>query len=147
MCQRQGHLNIRTTDDLIKDISDLTGDEYTLLDDYNGARIQVRIRHNVCGTVQEYDPHRFLDGQRCRKCRKILTDREFRDHVNKCSLGRYEILGRPTQNLYRIHDNVTGIDREMLKAKIMQELSRPTLSPLLPLEGRDSTAPARTERK
>ena len=147
VCQRQGHLDIRTTDDLIKDISDLTGDEYTLLDDYNGARIPVRIRHNVCGTAQEYDPHRFLDGQRCRKCRKILTDREFRDHVNKCSLGRYEILSRPTQNLYRIHDNVTGIDREMLKAKIMQELSRPTLSPLLPLEGRDSTAPTRNERK
>ena len=147
VCQRQGHLDIRTTDDLARDIADLTGDEYTLLDAYEGARTPVRIRHNSCGTVQEYSPHRFLDGQRCRKCRKILTDSEFRAYVGQCSFGRYEVTERPTKNLYRIHDSVTDTDREMPKAKILQELSRPTPSLLLPLEDRDDAAPMRAERK
>ena len=147
VCQRQGHLDIRTTNDLVKDISDLTGNEYTLLDTYEGARTPVKIRHNICKTVQEYMPHRFLDGQRCRKCRKILTEREFSEYVKQYSLGRYEVTGRPTRNMYRIHDNVTGEDREMLKAKALQELSRPTPSPLLPLDGKGDPEPVRNKRK
>ena len=147
VCQRQGHLDIRTTNDLVKDISDLTGNEYTLLDTYEGARTPVTIRHNICKTVQEYMPHRFLDGQRCRKCRKILTEREFSEYVKQYSLGRYEVTGRPTRNMYRIHDNVTGEDREMLKAKALQELSRPTPSPLLPLDGKGDPEPVRNKRK
>ena len=146
-CQRQGHLDIRTTNDLIKDISDLTGDEYTLLGTYKGARVPVKIRHNVCKTVQQYAPHRFLDGQRCRKCRKILTYREFSDYVRQYSLGRYEVAGRPTKNMYKIHDNETGADREMLKAKVMQELSRPTPSPILPLDEKGNAVLVHNARK
>lgn len=63
VCERREHLRVRTTDDLISDIVDLVGDEYTLLSEYINPRTKVLIRHNKCGNAQKYKPYDFLDGR------------------------------------------------------------------------------------
>lgn len=147
VCERKGHLQVRTTEDLKSDIHDLTGNEYTLLTPYTGPREPIKIRHNKCGTTQEYLAHRFLDGARCRVCHIELTAGEFKDFVERYSLGRYTVTGRPTRNLYRVHDNVDNTDTDMTKSRVLQELKRPTPSSLLPLEQKDANAVMRPERK
>ena len=52
-----------------QEIYDRVGDEYTLVDTYKDIYTRVSIRHNKCGTTQEYIPHHFLDGIRCSKCK------------------------------------------------------------------------------
>ena len=50
VCQRKGHLAIRTSEDFRQDLWDLVGDEYSLVGEYNGPHSYLQIKHNVCGT-------------------------------------------------------------------------------------------------
>ena len=135
----------------IQEIYDLTGDEYTLLGSYAGMNTGVSIKHNKCGKVQRYKPAAFLDGSRCKYCNEYISENHFKRIVSEVSLGRYEVTSKRTENLYTITDTSTGRRVDLSKAKILQELRRPTSSELLPLdavgkEPDNSTAIATTER-
>jgi len=139
VCRRKGHLQIRTTEDFRSDVFDLTGDEYSLVGEYNGPHNYLTIWHNVCGTKQEYRPYYFLDGGRCRCCHVEMTEEEFKDYVSKVSMGRYVIEGKATKNLYEVKDTFSGGSIRLNKLKILQELQRPTPSPILQVEARDDS--------
>ena len=145
ICERQGHLAKRTDDDLKEDIRALTGDEYSLIGHYTDSKTKVEIRHNVCGKSHMYRPYYFLEGQRCPYCTKDSTESEFVDYVQRVSLGRYYVDGKKSKNLYRIKDSVTGSMVPLSKVQTLQELHRPTLSPYLPLEKKNTDTEIRKD--
>ncbi len=60
-------------------VSELTGDEYTIISDFKYNGTSVMLRHNKCGKSQIYSPMGFLNGDRCSICtNKVRTDP---DHV------------------------------------------------------------------
>ncbi len=134
VCERQGHINVRTDEDFRRDIKNLTGNEYSLAGHYNGPRNPIAIRHNVCNRIHEYKPYYFLDGGRCPYCSsKNVSFQMFCEYVIHVSYGRYSVTGRPSRNLYEITDSKDGSVLHMSRNRILQELNRPTTSPVLPL--------------
>jgi len=125
---------VRTEETFRQEIRDLTGDEYTLAGPYLDKDHKVMIRHNTCGREQAYWPHAFLDGQRCRFCTREVTDEALASCLEETSCGRYVFRKRETRNLVLVEDTKTGEKKRLSTAKIMQELKRPTPSPVLPMD-------------
>lgn len=46
----------------------LVGDEYLILDKYNGAKNKMKFKHKKCGCIFEMIPDSILRGHRCPKC-------------------------------------------------------------------------------
>lgn len=63
-----GLQNTKTHEDFIKEVYNLVGDEYTILDKYTNAKIKIKIKHNKCGYIYKVTPDSFLQGTRCLKC-------------------------------------------------------------------------------
>lgn len=117
----------------LQNVRDLVGDEYTVLEPYVSTKTPLAIRHNVCHTTQTYAPKHFLDGQRCKVCQRRISDTEFARIVSEVSYGRYTCTERMPPNKVVIRDAETDMDKTMTAQRVMQELFRPTPSPILPL--------------
>jgi uncharacterized protein with PIN domain len=64
------HGNIRKTNDQFKkEVFDLVGSDYTVLDAYINNATKLRVKHNICGNVYKVRPVDFLSHQtRCPYC-------------------------------------------------------------------------------
>ena len=96
----------KTPEQFRKEVYERVGDEYTFLDDYDGAHTKIRCRHNKCGHVWETKPNVFLMGHGCPKCGMepfIKLSKEVADFymialmVEQKSTGRVSIV----QNEYK----------------------------------------------
>lgn len=59
----------RNTEMFKNEVSDLVGEEYTVLGEFVGVETKVEIRHNKCGYVYPSSPKHFLfSNSRCPKC-------------------------------------------------------------------------------
>lgn len=67
--------------------------EYELLNEYVNSRTKVTLKH-ICGHEYQVRPSKFIEGQRCPKCkkRKCLTHNEFLKEVEVMGKGQYEAL-------------------------------------------------------
>lgn len=138
ICQRLKVNNTKPENVFIKDVADLVGDEYTVLEKYVSSKTPIDIRHNSCGTVQKFAPKHFLDGQRCKVCKRLISSEEFSKIVSEVSMGRYVCVNRtPSYNVV-IQDTISGEEKTMTVRRALQELRRPTQSNYLPLEKRNS---------
>ena len=135
---------LSTKDIFIREIKELTGDDYTLEGEYVDRTTKVRIRHNRCNHSREYIPSHFLDGARCKKCTPEYTRTELERVVREVSLGKYVWAGSKTNNLEIALDTETGEEKYLSQQKILQELLRPTPSPILPLKERNLNVPLPT---
>lgn len=133
-------------DDFKKIIRDLTGDEYTLVGKFKDMNTRVDIRHNTCGNVADYIPSDFADGRRCKVCTQFLRTKELTKAITSLSDGRYQLGAKRTANLYSVIDTETDASRDLSSAKILQELRRPTLSPILPLSRKGNETKVVTNR-
>ncbi len=109
----------------------LTGAEYTFI----GKSVEqgkIIIRHNSCGKKHIYRRKFFFDGGRCPFCKESITPTELCKIVKEVSLGRYEIAGH-SRTRYVVRDSISGQEKSLTKARILQELRRPTQSNILPL--------------
>lgn len=59
----------RTTEDFKNEVEEIVGEEYSVLGEYEKSTSKIKMCHNVCGTIFEPTPARFLSGTRCPKCR------------------------------------------------------------------------------
>lgn len=50
--------------------------EYSVLEEYVGARTKIKIKHNNCGTIWEITPDNILRGYGCPKCGRIKSDKK-----------------------------------------------------------------------
>lgn len=80
----------------------LVGDEYTIVKGFRSQKEKIALRHNTCGRTQEYQANHFLDGQRCKYCKRINSEawntglkflRQYKEeygHVNVPKRDRYK---------------------------------------------------------
>lgn len=130
----------RTEATFKKEIADLTGDEYSLDGPYRDMKHRVRIKHQVCGHVQEYLPANFLDGFRCSECTPVLGKEHYDQSIREISDGRYRILATRSHVLCTIEDTQTGRHLDIYPRKALAELKRPTPSSILPLESKKTVS-------
>lgn len=89
----------KTNGEFIKEVYDLVGDEYTFLEEYNGALSNILCRHNICKHEWKIRPNNFLTGYRCPKCAtdrvinaKMKSNYEFLEEVFNAVGYEYEFL-------------------------------------------------------
>ncbi len=65
----------KTHDEFLQEVADLVQDEYKVLTQYIGTTIKIDMRHNTCGFEYKVMPSSFLQGNRCPKCSKRVSQR------------------------------------------------------------------------
>lgn len=86
----------KTTEEVKKEIYDLVGDEYTLVGEYEGTNIPVKLYHKTCGNVYSVRLRHFLRAnRRCSYCygNHKKTTEEFKREVKKLVGDDYTVLG------------------------------------------------------
>ncbi|HDK7194924.1 TPA: hypothetical protein PTV74_003231 [Clostridium botulinum] len=81
-CHRGGK---KSHEEFVEEVSELAGDEYTVLGKYIKSSKNIRMRHNKCG-YDEWDvaPDNFLRGTRCPKCAyERISKAQIERHKNK----------------------------------------------------------------
>ena len=72
----------RDTEQLKREINDITNGEYELLSEYKTMNDKVTIVHKKCGNIYENTPHHFLDGgNRCPKCSISKGEKHIDDYL------------------------------------------------------------------
>lgn len=62
-----------TNEEFINKVYEKVQDEYTFLEEYNGTKFPIKVRHNKCGYEYKVAPYNFVSmGHRCLKCGKQL---------------------------------------------------------------------------
>src|SRR5258706_651963 len=58
----------KTPEEFSKELYELVGDEYSVLEEYINNKTKIEITHNVCGYNWSTTPTNFLRGRRCPRC-------------------------------------------------------------------------------
>ncbi len=119
------------------EIHDLVGDNYTLAGEYVDINTEIAIRHNYCGNTEKYKPRQFLNGLRCSKCSPKIHKNSFKKLVSDISKELYICEEYESKNCVHIKNTETNETLIMTTDKVLQELLRPTPSPILPTDKRD----------
>lgn len=87
----------KSHEDFIKEVYNLTQDEYSVLDKYTLSNKKIRIQHNSkkCNNYKmSIIPDSFLRGTRCPRCYGNIkkTDIEFKKEVKEISNNTYKVL-------------------------------------------------------
>lgn len=94
----------KTHEQFVKEVSDLFGDEYTVLGKYMGSTSKIKLRHNTCGHEYETVASYILRKRRCPRCfggmRK--TQEQFEQDVRNLVGEDYTVLGEYKNNLTKI---------------------------------------------
>ena len=107
----------KTHEQFIQEVTNLTGDEFTFLEEYVNWKTKLLCRHNKCGHVWKVSPHNFLHGNRCPNCspkRKISLE-EFLSTITKTH-PHIELMGdyvnSSTKTLFKC--NICGHEWETI---------------------------------
>lgn len=120
---------IKTNDRFIEEYRSLVGEEYLFLEDYQGAKTKISIRHNVCRQEYEVTPDCFLGGSRCLYCvhertRKRLTKstKQFKSEVKELHGDEYTVIGEYEggQTKIKMLHNQCGKEYETTPANILK---------------------------
>ena len=119
--------------DHLKDrIRAVVGNEYSLISTSISESKRVIIRHNICGNSQIYYPGSFLIGKRCSFCREPVAVEKKVALIPYLSNGEYEVLSISENSMCVIRNVQSRQEFKMQWEYIIQELIRPTPSPILP---------------
>jgi len=107
-CPRCSGKYKRTHEDFLKEVYDLVGDEYTVLNTYksDGTKKPDKIKflHTNCKNIFEMRAHDFLkNGHRCPVCAnkkigidKLLTNEEFLNKIKELNITQFTFLEKYT---------------------------------------------------
>lgn len=73
----------KTTEMFKKEVFDLVGNDYIVLDEYVNAHTKVKFKHIACNNIFRMKPNSFLTGQRCPKCRQSKAEKKIMDILDK----------------------------------------------------------------
>lgn len=76
----------KTDEQFREEVEELTGDEYTVLEEYKTNATKINFKHNTCGYVFPMAPVYFLNGNRCPFCARAArkkTNEQFLQEVEK----------------------------------------------------------------
>lgn len=89
----------KTHKQFLEEIRNITGEEYEVLETYEGAFKKIKFIHKKCGTEFYISPNKFLSGKRCPICFKPKTSNKkkntevFKKEVFDIVGNEYELLG------------------------------------------------------
>lgn len=63
-----------TQEEFEKRIKEQGNGEYTPLEDYQGSKTPILMKHNNCGKEWKIRPENFMMGQRCPRCSKKFKE-------------------------------------------------------------------------
>lgn len=95
-----------THDIFIKKISNLVGDEYSVMSEYKGANTPIKMKHNKCSCKEgfyewEITPHNFMDSKhRC----------PYESHQNKYNIDIFK------ERLFQYHPEYKCIDKDYINS-------------------------------
>lgn len=76
----------KTDAEFRKEVFELVGDEYTVLDKYVDSQTKIRMKHNKCGNIWLVGPSHFLHKTRCPKCQAKQAQNQRRWTDAQCQL-------------------------------------------------------------
>lgn len=84
----------KTHENFLKEVYDLVGEEYSLLEKYEKVNVKIKFKHINCNKVFSMTPHSFLSGRRCPHCfgTPKKTTGQFKEEVFQLVGNEYEIL-------------------------------------------------------
>ena len=91
----------KSTEHFKKEISNIVGDEYSVIGEYKNNKEKVKMLHNNCGNEYEVTPGHFLSsGRRCPYCKggSPKTKNIFPQKFEEVSMGHYELLSEYKTN-------------------------------------------------
>ena len=94
-CPYCAGLKKKTLEEFKKEVYDLVGDEYSVLNEYRGNHIKIKIKHNKCGNEYYVRPSNFLNGNKCPLCLEMplrKTDKQFKKEVFDLVGDEYTLL-------------------------------------------------------
>ena len=96
--RRKNHVR-RTPESYRKEVSEITGGEYSVLGDFVNTKTKILHQHLVCGTVWDVTPNNFINvGSRCPSCVFYRNlDKSHKAFVKKVDLiwgSEFTVLGK-----------------------------------------------------
>jgi hypothetical protein len=89
----------KTTEDYKKEVFDLVGEEFIVLNEYINTHTPIKMKHSKCKNELEIAPTHFLGGTRCRYCsykensaKKKYSTEEVSKVIKEISENKYELL-------------------------------------------------------
>lgn len=75
----------KSNEKFLREVSELTGEDYTFLGKYESSKVKIPVRHNICGYEYDVYPGNFLSGYKCARCsgQEVYTDEEFKRRVKE----------------------------------------------------------------
>lgn len=83
LCKENKINRRKTHEQFCKEVYDLVGNEYIVIDNYIESRIKISIKHSVCGNVYKVRPQDFLYNSRCPKCNESKGEKNIRVLLEK----------------------------------------------------------------
>lgn len=68
----------KTHEQFVREVHDITGNEYTVLGEYKNNKTLIKLKHNSCGYKYKVIPNAFLKGNRCPKCMESHGEMKIR---------------------------------------------------------------------
>lgn len=77
-----------------EDVFALVGNEYIFMENYNGNKKKLKIKHDKCGFIYKVSPDNFLRGNRCPDCawNTRRTPEKFEAEVKKITGTEYSVV-------------------------------------------------------
>lgn len=118
-CPKCLKYNIKSTDEVKREIYDLVGNEFIMIGEYKGAKDKIKLKHNKCGGIFYKNLYDFKQSRACPKCiinNRFKTNDKFKQEVNDLVGDEYIFLDeyQGSDTKIRVRHNVRGCGRVYL---------------------------------
>jgi len=118
----------KTTESFKQEVYKLVGNEYTVLGEYINNSTKIKMKHNICNSILNKTPNKFLQGDRCPLCSKKLkkTTEEFKKEVFNLVGDEYTVLGEYINNSTKIKmkHNICNFEYEVRPVNFLTKDNR-----------------------
>lgn len=106
--------------------------EYSVINTENiNKNLYMKLQHNICGNASKYSMKEFMNGKRCPCCQKDVSFVLVREELLRLTGIRLKIIDDYGKGICKVIDTDTGETFTLTYEKILQEIRRPFLSPVL----------------
>lgn len=103
-CPHCSKLKKKTTEEVRKEIKELSNGEYELKSEYKSNNEHIQVKHIQCNTIYSVTRANFIEGYRCPNCfgKKQKTTKEFKKEVEDLGNGEYKLLSEYKNNKTKV---------------------------------------------
>ena len=112
--------------EFIQTMTDLTGNEYTLLSEYKDKKTAIEIGHEKCGNILSMTPIQFTRGKRCKHCNVMIKQQDISKLVSSVSDGKLEFIKMINNDMALVRHTDSNESFSIDKNYLVQEMRRPT---------------------